>query len=162
MASPKIEVIFLYNETTGSPVTGATLTFETYKDNTGANVTPPSVTEIGGGAYSFTPTFTANKGIVYVLRTDTSGATPKRMARYMRPEDWNTDNSDVPTSTVNDTVAELLVIAKGKWEIKTTGPDANRLILYAADGTTVIQKFDLKDSIGAATSTTPYSRIPVP
>ncbi|NDD85136.1 hypothetical protein EBZ38_12805 [bacterium] len=161
MASPKIEVIFLYNEITGSPITGASFTFETYKDNTGANITPPSITEIGGGAYSFTPSFTTDKGIVYVLRADTSGATPKRVSRYMRPEDWNTDNSDIPTSTVNDAVSELISIAKGKWEIKTTGPDANRLILYDIDGVTVIKKFNLKDSSGNPTATAVFSREPV-
>lgn len=161
MPSPKIEVIFLYNETTGLPMTGATFTFETYKDNTGANVTPPAITEIGGGVYSFAPSFTANKGIVYILRADTANATPKRVARYVRPEDWNTDNSDIPFSTINSAVEELVSIAKGKWEIKTTGPDANRLILYDIDGTTIIQKFDLKDASGSPTSTSVYKREPV-
>lgn len=161
MASPKIEVIFVYNETTGSPVTGATFTFETYKDNTGANISPPSITEIGGGAYAFTPSFTTDKGIVYILRADTSNVTPKRVSRYMRPEDWNTDNSDIPTSTIESKIDELLQISKGKWEIKTSGPDANRLIFYESDGVTVIQKFDLKDSSGAPTSTTIFRREPV-
>lgn len=161
MASPKIEVIFIYNEITGAPVTGATFTFETYKDHTGVNLTAPSITEIGGGAYCFTPSFTTDKGIVYILRTDTANATPKRVSRYMRPEDWNTDNSDLPISSLSATIDELSAIAKGKWEIKTTGPDANRLILYDTDGITVIQKFDLKDASGSPTTTSIYRRDPV-
>ena len=49
----------------------------------------------------------------------------------------------------------------GKWQIFTTGPDANRLVLYRQDGTTVLKKFDLADSGGTATVVNPFRRTPV-
>jgi hypothetical protein len=92
MASPKLEVFFLYNSTTGAPLTGATPVFETYKDHLGADVTAPSISEIGGGAYKFTPVFAdPNKGLVYVIDGGASSA-PRRVDRFMRPEDWKLDN----------------------------------------------------------------------
>lgn len=151
MASPKIEVIAVYSATTGSPLTGQTLTFDTYKDDLGVNVSQPTITEIGGGFYKFTPVFASpNRGIAYIVNTG-AGATPERVARFMRPEDWNTDS-----------LAFLTQYESGKWEIKTTGPDANRLIIYDADGTTVLIKYDLFDNVGAPTSTNPFKRVPVP
>src|SRR5262245_53281190 len=129
MASPKIEVFFIYDNG-GVPIAGATPTFETYKDDLGANLSQPSITEVGGGAYKFTPVFPSNRGIVYVVLT---GGNPARLAKFIRPEDFNLDNADVPTSsvasggsgTLEPKVDQLLAIAKGKWEIKITGPDAN-------------------------------------
>jgi hypothetical protein len=50
----------------------------------------------------------------------------------------------------------------GKWEIFTSGPDENRLVLYRPDGSTVLQKYNLHDKDGAPTSITPYRRTPVP
>jgi hypothetical protein len=52
----------------------------------------------------------------------------------------------------DDTYVRMRQVQEGRWKIHTTGPDANRLVLYAADGTTAIQKWDLKDSAGAATA----------
>lgn len=52
-------------------------------------------------------------------------------------------------------------ISKNKWQIFTSGLNANRLVIYDDDGTTILYKFDLKDSAGVATTTTPYSRTPV-
>jgi hypothetical protein len=162
MASPKIEVFFVYDGT-GAPLTGLTPTFEVYKDDLGANLTQPTITEIGGGAYKFTPVFPANRGIAYIVLT---GGNPARIAKFIRPEDYNLDNADVPTSsraasTLEGKVDELLQIGKGKWEIKTSGPDANRLIIYEADGTTVLRKFDLFDKDGLPTAINPFKRVPV-
>lgn len=168
MASPHIEVVFVYDNT-GAPKTGQTLTFDTYKDDLGNDLAQPSITEIGGGAYKFTPTFTTGRGIVYVLNTGTGG-NPTRVAKFMRPEDFNIDNADVPTSsvavggdaTIGTKLDTLLAIAKGKWEIKSTGADANRLIIYDVDGITVIQKFDLFDQSGLPTPINAFKRVPVP
>lgn len=52
----------------------------------------------------------------------------------------------------DDTYVRMRQLQEGRWKIHTTGPDANRLVLYASDGTTAIQKWDLKDSSGAATA----------
>jgi hypothetical protein len=45
----------LYN-TSGVPLTGQTPSFVAYKDATGANRTPPTLNELGGGLYGFTAT----------------------------------------------------------------------------------------------------------
>lgn len=91
MASPKLEVFFLYNASTGAPLTGATPAFTTYKDETGTNVTQPSISELAGGAYAFTPSFpSASHGIFYVVDGGATAA-PRYAGRYMRPEDWNGD-----------------------------------------------------------------------
>lgn len=151
MASPKAEVFFLYDPATGGPKTGVTVTFDTYKDTSGSNVSQPSITEIGGGAYMFVPVFAdLSKGIVYVVNAGSTAA-PQRQARYMRPEDWNTDNSDW-------SVANLKEWQQGSWEIKTSGGDANKLIIYGTDGVTVLHKFPLTDAAGNPTSTSAFKR----
>lgn len=50
----------------------------------------------------------------------------------------------------------------GKWRIFTTGPDANRLVMYRPDGVTVLKKFDLKTASGAPTVVNPFIRDPLP
>lgn len=67
-------------------------------------------------------------------------------------------------TTVDDiqvSTDDLITIEQGRWKIHTTGPDANRLVLYQLDGTTVLKKFDLKDSSGVATTEDPFERVPV-
>lgn len=150
MASPKIEVFFVYSAATGAPLTGLTPTFSTYKDDTGSNLAQPSITEIGGGAYKFTPTFAdLTKGIVYVVDAGATAAS-RYFARYMRPEDWN-----------DDYLGELYDYTTGVWQVHTSGPDANRIVFYKQDGVTVVAKYDLKDSAGAATATNAYKRVKV-
>lgn len=147
-----MEVFFVKSTATNLPLTGAagTMAFETYVNDLGAAVTPPSIVELGGGLYGFTPVFaSAIRGIAYVVTTTALG-NPDRVYRYMRPEDWNPDKIDT-----------LMQIEVGKWEIKTTGPDANRLIFYDTDGTTELYKFDLFNSIGVASVLNPYKRVPV-
>lgn len=62
---------------------------------------------------------------------------------------------------VRDDVTDLLDYHQGKWQIHVTGPDANRLVLYRADGTTVLKKFDLQNANGDATYINPFRRNPV-
>lgn len=152
MASPKLEVFFIYNLATGAPQTGiAGITFDTYKNDLGVNVANPTISEIGGGAYGFTPVFAdPARAIVYVINVNNVAYSPQRVARFMRPEDWTTDD-----------ISTLLDYESGKWEIVTTGGDANRIIYYAADGVTVLKKFDLTDDNGDPTSTNPFVRTPV-
>lgn len=172
MSSPKIEVVFIYDNS-GNPLAGQTIgvgevEFILYKDDLGVDLAKPTITAVGGGAYKFTPVFPANRGIAYIMKTGTGG-NPKSIAKFMRPEDFNIDNADVPTSSVGVTgiaaveakVDELLQINKGKWEIKYTGLDANRLIIYQADGVTVLKKFDLFDKDGLPTSINPFKRVPL-
>lgn len=99
MASPKVEVFFAFDSITGLPKPGLAPTFSKYTDETGAAIVPqPSISDVGGGAYEFTPVF-ANPahGIIYQAAT---GASPGYWGRYMRPEDWNDDNSDVLASLI--------------------------------------------------------------
>jgi len=151
MSSPKIEVFFLYNASTGVPLTGAVPTFDTYKDDLGFNLTQPAITEIGGGAYGFTPDITTNpdRGVVYVVN-GTISAMPQRLARFIRPEDY-----------AADLLPDMYAMDFGKWEIKTAGLDINRLLTYKLDGSTILKKFNLFDSAGAPTSINPFKRDPI-
>lgn len=141
MASPKLEVFFIYDSTTGAPKTGVTPTFSTYKNDLGANVTPqPTISEIGGGAYAFTPVFTdPARGIVYQVAT---GNSPPYWARYMRPEDWAAD--DVSTVLKHQLCDE---------EFVTTGPDAGRVVRRdGTDHATVLAKWDMLEADGTTKS----------
>lgn len=64
------------------------------------------------------------------------------------------------TATV--TLVEMAAEATmGKWQIFSSGADANRLVMYKADGVTVLKKFDLKDAVGDATVQNPFARLPL-
>jgi hypothetical protein len=175
MASPKILTFAVFNTTTGVPQSGlaGSLVFASYKDDTGANLTQPSFVEIGSsGIYYFLPVFTANRGIAFMIAT---GANPAYVSGYLRPEDFNIDNADATTSSVATAVGNVLTalataqtdltlikkLQTNKWEIKVTGPDANRMIFYDDDDVTPILKVDLLDQNGLPTSTNPYARTPV-
>lgn len=167
MASPKIVSFFIFDPTTGNPVTGQTMTFVTYKNELGTNVSQPTIIEIGGGAYYFTPVFTGSHGIAYCIDCGV-GANPAKVSGYLRPEDYYTDNVDATSSsiltavgTVQSDITDLKDEALGQWRIFTSGSDANRLVLYRQDGVTVLKKFDLTDSVNAPTTTNPYRRTPV-
>lgn len=58
-------------------------------------------------------------------------------------------------------VSDLQDEALGKWQVFTTGADANRLVLYRQDGVTVLKKFDLTDANGAPAVINPFKRTPV-
>jgi hypothetical protein len=149
MASPRYEVFFAYDLATGVPLTGAAggMSFDTYKDETGTNLSQPAITEIGGGAYKFLPTFASTShGVVYVLNLGT-GAAPARVARYARNEDFASEDG--------------LQFQMARCKIFVSGGDANRLVVYQPDGTTPLMKFDLKDQLGAPTYSSPFERVPV-
>ena len=148
MASPAIEVFFLY-DSSGAPLTGISPTFDTYKDDLGADLAQPAITEIGGGAYKFTPVLNPARGIAYVVNGG-AFANPRRLARYVRPEDYHVD-----------LLQDLHDMNFGKWEIKTSGPDINRMLTYKADGVTILKKFSLFDSAGVPTSINPFRRDPI-
>lgn len=155
MATPNPEVLFVFDGATGVPYTGSAggLAFVVYDDDTGSPVTPPAITKITNGIFQFTPVFSGH-GIYYVIST---GQAPAYLCRYMRPEEANLDS----ISTLLSTITQMQEFEQGKWTIATTGGDANRLIIYASDGVTVLAKFNLFDSSGNPTSANPYSRVPV-
>jgi hypothetical protein len=78
------------------------------------------------------------------------------------------DELQVSVGTVQTTVTDIQTTIntlkkyeQGRWKIFTSGPDANRLVIYDTDGTTPLIKFDLKNSAGGATSIEPFERVPV-
>jgi hypothetical protein len=150
MASPAIEVLFFYSASTGAPLTGLTPTFTTYTDTSATPVAQPVISEIGGGAYKFTPVLTASQGIVYVVDGGAT-ASPRYQTRYIRTSDF----------AGLDDVLTLLKYAEGRYKIFTSGPDANRLVLYDTDDVTVLIKFDLYNSAGSAAASNTYERVPV-
>lgn len=156
MSTPNPEVLFVFDGVTGLPYTGVAtdLSFVKYIDDTGASVTAPTISKVTDGIFKFTPVFSGH-AIYYMIAT---GESPAYVYRYMRPEDVDSDDS---VSAVLDAVTTLLDIETGKWKIFTSGDDANRLVIYEPDGTTVLMKFDLLDSSGSATSSSPFSRVPV-
>ena len=197
MSSPKIVQFAVLAGDGVTPLPGQTPTFTTYQDSDGTPLLQPTFTDRGGGAYEFTPVFTVNKGIFYILDTDVGG-NPKTLTGYLRPEDYNIDNLVTDTSTlataaalataqsditnIDTNVSTLITdvasvqsdvtalgidvtalkkIETNKWKVFTSGPDANRLVIYDDDDTTPLYKFDLVDSTGAPTVTNPFARTPV-
>jgi hypothetical protein len=174
MASPKIISFMVFNGA-GAPLAGVagSLSFSSYKDETGANLSQPTIVEIGGGAYYFTPVYTANHGISYVINTGANN--PLYVAGYTRPEDFNTDNIDASVSSVLSAIAaidtalgtaqaDITFIRKlkaNKWAIYATGPDANRMVFYDDDNETPILKVDLLDINNLPTTSNPFVRVPV-
>lgn len=146
MSSPQIAVFFLFDGT-GAPLAGVVPTFNAYRRDDGVDLigTAPAITEIGGGAYKFTPVFPADHGIAYVIDGGVT-ASPRYQGKYIRPEDFAVD--------------DLWNLEFGKWQIHTSGPDLNRLVYYRPD-TTVLKKFDLFDSAGVPTSINPFRRDPI-
>lgn len=153
MANSPHVVVFFVTDSTGTPVTGGAggMSFERYSDDTGSALSAPAITEIGNGLYKFTPTFPASpaRGTVYVLNTGTNRV-PQRYWAYLRPEDWSGD--DVPPV--------LKKVLTNRSKIFSSGPEANRLVVYDDDGTTVLFRFDLKDQLGVASPINPFEKLP--
>lgn len=149
MASPQSISFAVFDSATGLPLTGfaASLSFLTYKDETGANLAQPSIVEEGGGFYRFTPTFSAGHKINWVVSTGT--ALPGLHWGTLRPEDFN---SDLITAVVNTTV-NIQQFQQGDWELVTSGPDTGKYVIYGPDGVTPLIKFALTKPDG--TSWTP-------
>lgn len=68
--------------------------------------------------------------------------------------------TDIDTNNTDTALVKKYL--EGTWHIYTSGLDANRLVIFDTDGITPLIKFDLKDSVGAATTTNPFRRIKVP
>jgi hypothetical protein len=167
VATPTSEIFFVYNLTDGTPRGGlvGTLAFSFYKDETGADVSPPTFTQIAPGAYKFTPVFPSPgvHGIVYMINAG-AGSNPPFIARYMRSEDYASDGvpaiatsvtgiASTTTSTASDVttikpkIQDLHDMDFGQHSVNTSGPDANKLVVKRPD-TTVLQKFALTDKDG--------------
>ncbi|CAB4127335.1 hypothetical protein UFOVP75_145 [uncultured Caudovirales phage] len=73
----------------------------------------------------------------------------------------NIAQADARVQSLTDTVNTLFTLQNGRWKIFSSGPDINRMVIFANDNVTPIAKFDLKDVSGAATFTSVFERIPV-
>lgn len=150
--SPHI-LTFQALDATGAPLTGAagSFSFLLYADDQGTSLTSPTITELSGGLYKFTPNFSVSpaRGVVYVLDLSAS-AFPRYYSGYIRPEDWEEDK-----------IEPILSSMIGKLEIFNSGPDNNRAVLYYRDGVTVLAKFDLQDIVGNPSISNVFRRIPV-
>ena len=111
-------------------------------------VAPPAISEVGNGAYKFTPVFPTDKGLVWVINGG-AGSHPRYQAGFNRPEDYSGD-------LLQDMSDQMF----GEMRLVTTGPDANRLVLYRPDSS-VLLKFDLLDADNVPTFSAPFRRIPV-
>lgn len=92
MTSPRLEVLFFYDASTGAPLTGLSPSFTSYRNDLGTSLTPPTITEIGGGAYGFTPVFSDPARAIAYVAYGGSGSAP-RYSRLMRSEDWAADSA---------------------------------------------------------------------
>lgn len=123
MASPKKIIFQVYNASTGAPLSGATPTFSVYKTDLNVTVTQPAIAEIGTTAhYAFTPAFAdLDRGIIYTVAT---GGLPAYVGGYLRPEDWNSDNADVASSTLA-TAASLATVSTNVSTVNTNVSTVN-------------------------------------
>jgi len=156
MSTPNPVVLNVYDGTTDAPYAGVagSLSFVAYVDDTGTPVTPPAITKVANGIFIFTPVFSGH-GIYYIVST---GQAPLYLAGYVRPEDTASADS---VSTILSTVQQMQKAEQGKWAIVTSGPDANRLVIFDTDGTTPLLKFNLFDAAGSPTVASIFSRVPV-
>lgn len=87
-------ITFAVFDGSNNPVTGLVLSFTTYKNQSGTNMSTPIITELGNGFYYFTATFSsANTAICYLIET---GNQPAVVYGYVRQEDFNL--TDLPAS----------------------------------------------------------------
>lgn len=174
MGSPRIEVFFVRDMTTGALLPGQLsrgMAFELYKNDLGSDLSQPTIREIGGGAYCFTPVFAdPSRGIVYQINTGSNG-NPTSVGRFMRPEDWYTDNMNVDAKTLatkddltalsldslKNAINDLHVIGLGHWKIDK---ESKTLIFYDKDEVP-FKVFELKGDNGAPNTEDIYERIPV-
>lgn len=151
------------------------------------NAAPATVTAIGYGLYKFT--YVAAEDVAFVVDGGAGVAAADRYVRgVLSPADTRLDVAistvasdvaglatqagldavngnvailDARVQTQQDAINRLTSFTEGRWKIYTTGADANRIVYFSQDGTTVLAKFDLKDVSGNATYKSAFERVPV-
>lgn len=166
MSSPKVVGFLLQSNIDGSPLTGQTPTFATYCDDSAVDITPlPTITELKGGMYAFTPSFRANKALVYVIDAGLNS-----LARYYsdvkRPEEFDVDLIAAAASSASDAadsadLAATAAIMVRKFQTNRWKIVSNQLVVYDDNGTTPFKTFNLLDQSGAPTMTNIFERVPV-
>lgn len=125
-----------------------------YADGTSATVTPTAWAEKDAsnapGAYMITlpgSAFPAIPGpVLFSIFTSASDKTYREFISAVSSAD------ELAAHTL-----QLRRIEEGHWKIDT---GLNQLVLYSNDGTTVLQRFNLFNKSGAATSSSIYERVP--
>jgi len=132
--------------------------------------TAPQWTEITTGAFLNQGVYTvqiagANMNVVgmlvYVIGVSGSAAKAFVGTGKIIAADWDSIDATMSSRADQVTATQLRRLAEGRWKIWTTGPDINRLVMYSADGSSVLQKWNLFDNLGIATVTNIFERVPV-
>lgn len=82
MAEP---IVFQVFDSDDNPKAGLSLSFTTYKNQNGDDISKPTIIELGGGFYSFNPLFSLGTlAVAYIINT---GFNPSVVYSYVRHED---------------------------------------------------------------------------
>jgi hypothetical protein len=159
MASPRVVIFPIFDGGTKVPLTGQTPTFLFYSDENGNPLTPPAITEIGGGFYKFTPTLQPNHVIVYMLDCG-AGADGRYPYDAIRAEDFDEDLISGLAGNVweavrdsHTTVGSFGDLMQLLWLVFTShvklDPMAGTLSVYGP-GDALFQTQTIKNAAGAA------------
>lgn len=120
---------------------------------------------LSAGVNWFEVDATAAPGLYHILLPATATAQVGPVQVSILPAVGTTTVLPVIFSTfvenITATLATMLQHTEGRWKIHTSGPDANRLVIYDIDGVTALKKFNLLDASGTGTTVNPYERVPV-
>jgi len=142
-----------------SNLTGSTGVGYTLYDSTGAEAVARTTSGVyqllsGSGIYSAYISFPDSFNGSILWDTAEAGA-----ALAYASEQYNTEENDGRVySTLVASAADITFLKDmegGRWKIDT---GTNQMIFYKSDNVTVVATFDLKDSGGAPTSTSPFER----
>lgn len=139
---PYVMEVSIIDETDGTLVTGATVTYDVQNSITDVSVTSGSLAEVAAtGLYKATHTFTAegNYRVVY----STAG--------------YADTTESVFVGDVNTDIDKLVKIGCNRWKLDSA---ANTFTVYEDDGTTPLIVFDMSDSGGSPSVNRIFERDP--
>ncbi len=118
-------------------------------DETG-DMTEPDSTNMAG-LYELAVVITAFDDGTYTILVNYAG-TPAQAGT----DEFQVEDGELAHDALITDIKFLRQYEEGRWKIDTT---TNQLTIYAADGTTALITYNLKDADGVATSDTPYERV---
>lgn len=158
MASPRVFGFALYSNIDGSPLAGQTPTFLVYCDETGTDITPPSIIEVKGGMYYFVPTFRTNHALVFLIDGGVN-ALSRYDSQVMRPEDYDVDliapiDTAVAGASAAATIAATQATLARKFlqNNKIVDPATNQEQVLDDDDSTILQAYALQTDTGSPTT----------
>jgi len=160
-SNPVPGVVFSQVTVSGVHSDGSTFTFS-----------PSAIqwTEVTTGAFLNQGVYTAqipgtNMNVVgmfvYAISVSASAAKAFIGTGKIIAADWDSIDATISSRADQITATQLRRLAEGRWKIWTVGPDTNRLVMYSADGSSVLQKWNLFDNLGIPTVTNIFERVPV-